>query len=280
VKKLSPEALTALADHVEFVDMRDRDSAFRITQTLDRKTYVEVNRVLEHLGFVWNRKAKLHVLADATRLGVADALDQVLADGAFVDTKRDLDQFYTPAPLAEALVQHARIGGAMAVLEPSAGDGAIAFACYERGNRDRLMQPTSVEAIELHEPTADKLSLRVRMFMHVTQGDFLAMAPGPAFPGASNVLGLFDRVVMNPPFSRQRDIDHVSHAFRFLKPGGRLVAVMSAGTAFRQNAKAVEFRGFVHAHGGVIEPLPDDSFRASGTGVRTVRVTIDRAAAR
>jgi cyclopropane-fatty-acyl-phospholipid synthase len=32
----------------------------------------------------------------------------------------------------------------------------------------------------------------------------------------------FDYVAMNPPFSGQCDVDHVYHAWKFLKPGGRL----------------------------------------------------------
>ena len=49
------------------------------------------------------------------------------------------------------------------------------------------------------------------------------------------VVGRFDRVVMNPPFCRGRDLDHVRHALRFVAPGGRLVAIMSAGVAFRED---------------------------------------------
>ena len=96
-------------------------------------------------------------------------------------------------------------------------------------------------------------------------GDFLKAAP----------VQKFDRVVMNPPFSRQADIDHVTHAARFLKPGGRMVAIMSAGTIFRQNSKAVAFRGWLEALGGTLEDLPDGAFKASGTMVRTCIVSFD-----
>jgi len=32
-------------------------------------------------------------------------------------------------------------------------------------------------------------------------------------------------VVMNPPFEQQGDIDHITDAFKFLKPGGRMAAI-------------------------------------------------------
>jgi 16S rRNA G1207 methylase RsmC len=35
---------------------------------------------------------------------------------------------------------------------------------------------------------------------------------------------IYDRVVMNPPFDLERDVDHVTHALKFLEPEGQLVA--------------------------------------------------------
>ena len=87
--------------------------------------------------------------------------------------------------------------------------------------------------------------------------------------------GLFDRIVMNPPFADQQDIRHVMHAATFLKPGGRLVAIMSAGVAFRDDRLSRAFRALLGERGGAIESLPEGAFQASGTGVRAVLVTIE-----
>lgn len=57
--------------------------------------------------------------------------------------------------------------------------------------------------------------------------------------------------------------------------GGRLVSVMSAGVAFREDRRARDFRALVDARGGSIESLPEGSFSASGTGVHTVVVTLE-----
>ena len=83
---------------------------------------------------------------------------------------------------------------------------------------------------------------------------------------------------MNPPFDLQRDIDHVHPAFKFLRPGGKLVAIMSAGTEFRENKKAVTFRKLVATHGGRFRDLPAGSFKDSGTGtnVNTVVLTMTK----
>lgn len=91
----------------------------------------------------------------------------------------------------------------------------------------------------------------------------------PGEPG----FGPYDRVLMNSPFSRERDILHVSHAFRFLKPGGVLVAVMSGGAVFREDKLSRAFRQLV-AEKGEVWNNPDGSFKESGTNVRSIMVRL------
>jgi predicted RNA methylase len=89
-------------------------------------------------------------------------------------------------------------------------------------------------------------------------------------------IGTVDAVVMNPPFARQQDLEHVSRAMHWLRPGGRLVSIMSASITFRQNKLAVEFRKMVATHNGTITPLPDDTFAEAGTRVRTVLLSLKK----
>jgi hypothetical protein len=64
------------------------------------------------------------------------------------------------------------------------------------------------------------------------------------------------------------------HALEFLKPGGLLVSVMSLGTTFRENRLTGNFQELVKDRGGEFLPLPDDAFKVSGTGVKTVIAVI------
>jgi len=84
-----------------------------------------------------------------------------------------------------------------------------------------------------------------------------------------------DRVLMNPPFEKGQDIDHVRKAFDALKPGGRLVAVMSPGPFFRSDRKAAEFRRWFSGLGGRKVELPNGAFKASGTTASSVLAVID-----
>lgn len=175
----------------------------------------------------------------------------------------DLSYFATSPALAAELVRRAGVTPTCQVLEPSAGTGAIAKAIVAaQGSAGRLT------CVELHPGRA--LDCERDTGAKVERADFLMWTGGGQ---------QFDCIVMNPPFSMPGcellDIDHVMHAASMLAPGGRLVSVMSAGVTFRRNAKALEFRAWLDRNGGTIEQLPEGAFAESGTGVRTVVVTVD-----
>ena len=66
---------------------------------------------------------------------------------------------------------------------------------------------------------------------------------------------------MNPPFSRDQDCRHVCHAFNFLKPGGKLVAIVgSYAVSGRGSADRDALRALVSRHGRVVEDLPAGTF--------------------
>ena len=73
----------------------------------------------------------------------------------------------------------------------------------------------------------------------------------------------------------QADIDHVLHAFKFLKPGGRLVSIMASSVTYRENKKTIDFRELINRQ-GFIEQNPVDAFKASGTRVNTVTVVLNK----
>lgn len=220
---------------------------------LDRKLYSQTNKILEALGGRWDRRAGGHVFdADA-----ASVIEPVILTGEYANTRQEFGQFDSPPDVVRSVIAAAGIENDMSVLEPSAGIGNLALAAEEAG--------AIVAAIEIDPKRA--ATANDRLFGGCRTGDFLAENPD-AHPRG-------DRVVMNPPFARQEDIDHVYHAARFLKPGGRLVAVMSAGVTFRSNRKTEEFRRFIEIRNGSIEPLPLGCFKPSGTSVNACLVSFD-----
>jgi predicted RNA methylase len=209
------------------------------------------------------------------RPDLLERVNQLLADhyGAVLGDARQADaaaptgrapakgfSFFPTPPAVQVRVMEAaalwRAEG-LTVLEPSAGTGALAFAAADKG--------CHVTAIEIQQSFVDQLASDGRL-SRVISADFLTVR--------AEDLGRFDRVIMNPPFCAGRDVDHVRHALSFVAPGGRLVAIMSAGVAYREDAATVAFRERVEAAGGTILDLPVGSFADVGTNVNTCLVTI------
>lgn len=236
-------------DVLQVLDAATIDGALlTLNGSLDRKLYVETNKVIEAAGGKWNRSKRAHVFdGDAIEF-----IEPIILTGEYRLTKQDFGQFDTPANLACDVVSLAGIEPGMTVLEPSAGIGRLASAAERVGGK-----------VTCYEVDAKRASDLTDFVVHVC--DFLSVDPEQSF----------DRVVMNPPFARQDDIRHVRHAFKFLRSGGRLVAIMSAGVMFRENKATAEFREFVRTHRGSIKALPENSFKDSGTGVNTCVVTME-----
>ena len=152
------------------------------------------------------------------------------------------------------------------VLEPSAGMGALADAVRkECGVRSHCV-----------EVDAGRAAILRSKGYTTTQADFLTLKPTD-IPG-----GLFDVVVMNPPFDRGRDCDHVRHALQFLKPGGRLVAIMSASAEISEDSRRASFRAHLLKvcedpgkwwSDRLFQDLPEGSFAHAGTMVNTVTLS-------
>lgn len=157
--------------------------------------------------------------------------------------------FPTPQALAARVVALAGIKDGDDVLEPSAGTGALLEA----------IPPTvaNATAVEINPSLAARLCAS-ELAGRVVTGDFLDATP--------EQLGLFDQVIMNPPFKDAADIEHIKHAMRFLKPGGRLVAICANGP--RQQRELMQLAHYWEA-------LPDGTFAAAGTQVNAALLVIE-----
>lgn len=220
-----------------------------LTGQLDRKLYDRTNKVLEAAGGKWDRNAKAHVFTS----DASERVEQIILTGDIVIPKDEFEYFPTPPAVVARVQALAGVQPGMVILEPSAGRGAMVAGL------------SGVKIVAVEKMPANVEYLRASgAFTMVIADDFLVCNLSPTF----------DRVLMNPPFSRQADIKHVLHALQFLRPGGLLVSVMAASVGFRENKLTTDFRALIAARGGSIEALPAGSFKASGTMVNTVLVTI------
>jgi protein-L-isoaspartate O-methyltransferase len=178
------------------------------------------------------------------------ALEEQLKTGVKVVVAPQL--FPTPPELAARMVQEAGIEPGHRVLEPSAGTGNILKEI------PGVLPGGEVVAVEI---SSSLIYLSEKYAHEIVCGDFLEQ---------NGNLGKFDRVVMNPPFINGADIKHIQHAMKFLKPGGRLVAICANGSRQREALKPL-----AENSGGWWEDLPAGTFKEQGTGVNTALLVIE-----
>lgn len=217
--------------------------------------------IMKALGGKWRRKTKRSpggfVFPDDS--DAQELVRLALETGEILDG-RAAEFFETGDALADELAAFIDPKPGERFLEPSAGRGALVRALLRR------CPDITVTCVEAFAQNAE--ALRSEGVYVWRQADFLTVDPKDIEP--------FDGVAMNPPFSRRQDILHITHALSFLRPGGRLAAIASAGVLYRQDRLATEFRDLVASHGGTIVENPDGSFAHAGTMVRTVRVRVRR----
>jgi len=183
--------------------------------------------------------------------------------------------YYTPEELATETACKAfgpdLEGWGLTVLEPSAGGGALARAAIRTRCRSVTMIENDPSAVELLGYLVERVNQHDDDRVRLDPRDFFDVTPA-SYPD------LFDVVVMNPPFSNAQEVEHVLHAWEFVKPGGKLVAIMSASAENRTTGRYSAFRDFCATHGGRFTDNPASSFKDAGTNVNTVTYVVERPA--
>jgi predicted RNA methylase len=172
--------------------------------------------------------------------------------------------FATPEPLAERLVAMACIEPGNTILEPSAGTGNLI---------DAILRTHKGVRISYCEMNCFLLDILRGKYEGVTGVSFLGR---DCFDiDTTRGENRFDRVIMNPPFERGQDVDHVFRAwYSLLAPRGILAAIVSAGVFSRTDKKAKSFREFLQNAKAVVHDIPAGSFKSSGTGVESKIVLV------
>ena len=164
----------------------------------------------------------------------------------------------TPTATVETMLEYAEISSGMRVLEPSAGSGNIAELIAE-------IEGIELDVIEQYSDLRELLKLQGFNLIGSNSLQYEPESP------------CYDRILMNPAWERQHDIDEILHCYeKALAPGGRLVAICSAGSISRIDKKAQNFQEWLEIVGATIEQLPDDAFVPSGCRARGYIIVADK----
>jgi phospholipid N-methyltransferase len=226
--------------------------------------YQDVRKALLNAGAIYKRNSFIFP-SDAQPY-----IDRITG-GEKVNIKKEFQFFATPAKLAAKLVEMADINSPdLTVLEPSAGQGAI------------------VKAILKHEPG---LIVHCYELMDINRGVLKGIKDcvilGEDFLNSDNITKgahtstnskdiKFDRIIANPPFNKNQDIEHIKEMYRRLNKNGRLVTIASKHWQFATGKKETAFRNWIEEIGAITEDIDAGEFKESGTNISTCIILIDK----
>jgi SAM-dependent methyltransferase len=164
---------------------------------------------------------------------------------------KDLQYYPTPVGLAESIVADIYHVEGSRVLEPSCGCGRLLDALRGKGAK--------AYGVEVDPQRAAQARAKGHT---VLLANFLETEP----------TGDFDHVVMNSPFYGKHYAKHVLHAFKFLKPGGTLSAILPVTAREHGLLDAIIPKSKFSWEGPsrCWSDLPVGSFSESGTNINTV----------
>jgi phospholipid N-methyltransferase len=197
------------------------------------------------------------------------AVDELLK-GETTDFKKKYQFFATPPELADRMAQDIVFDKPeMRILEPGAGHGALIDAVLR-------VKPLNVELIiefvELSDLNFDVLKGKYSEDNGVENmagicGDFMGM----------DMVGHYDLIIANPPFTKNQDIDHIRKMYDLLAPGGRIITLSSKSWYQGSQKKQVAFRDWLDNDvAACYSELDNGVFKSSGTNVAGMYIVIDK----
>jgi len=252
---------SALRGHIPDEDV-EKQCGWSQYASADEDTSLSPGLTMDYGGKAGAKAAKHHSKWLPPDEDAKREVDRIIAEKVKALKTGSLPNFYpTPAKLIERMVAMAKIRGQDWVLEPSAGKGDIAdYIMREWGG--------SIRRLHVIEPQPVLRDILQWKGHRIVSDDLLAWR------------NAYDKIIMNPPFSDGQDIRHVRHAFDLLRPGGRLVAIVSEA-AFRGDTK--ESKAFVEwldRYGAEVEKLSSgefagvSSFRQTNVATRMLAVSM------
>lgn len=220
----------------------------------NKKSYAEAKKWIEEAGGSW-QGGKVQGFTfpfNATRVF------NILHEGKRCNLQQEFQFFATPPEVADWLVMLA--GGVHEdekVLEPSAGTGAIIDAIH------RSCNDLVVDCFELMPENKELLSKKSNI--NILGDDFTTYD-----------LGLYDKIIANPPFSKNQDIRHVKRMYEHLNNGGTVAAIMSCHWKNASEKECADFREWLKDVHAKICDIEEGSFKQSGTGIETTAVIIQK----
>lgn len=231
------------------------DNVLKLPQVqFNKKSYAEAKKWIEEAGGSW-QGGKVQGFTFPFN---AERVFSILREGKRCNLQQDFQFFATPPEVADWLVMLA--GGVHEdekVLEPSAGTGSIIDAIH------RSCPDVIVDCYELMPENKEILAKKDNI--RILGDDFTKCD-----------VAQYDKIIANPPFSKNQDIRHVRRMYECLNPGGVLAAITGPHWEFGSESECKDFRQWLEDNGGKKFEIEEGTFKESGTGTKTIAIVINK----
>lgn len=231
------------------------DNVLKLPQVqFNKKSYAEAKKWIEEAGGSW-QGGKVQGFTFPFN---AERVFSILRECKRCNLQQDFQFFATPPEVADWLVMLA--GGVHEdekVLEPSAGTGSIIDAIH------RSCPDVIVDCYELMPENKEILAKKDNI--RILGDDFTKCD-----------VAQYDKIIANPPFSKNQDIRHVRRMYECLNPGGVLAAITGPHWEFGSESECKDFRQWLEDNGGKKFEIEEGTFKESGTGTKTIAIVINK----
>lgn len=221
----------------------------------NKKSYAEAKKWIEEAGGSWSGGQ----VQGFTFPFNPERVFSILKEGKRCNLQQEYQFFETPSAVADWLVMLA--GGIHKddiVLEPSAGRGALIKAIH------RACPTVKVDCYELMPENREYLRTLDNVLL--LDEDFTK----------DNANNRYTKIIANPPFSNNQDIDHIKLMFQRLETSGILAAITSSHWCFSSEKKCIDFKNWLNKVGGKTFKIEAGEFKESGTAIATMAVVIHK----
>ena len=210
---------------------------------LDRKEYLDIAEHLKFLGGKWKGRGLNGFIFDRQ----ISSIDELLGNN--IKVKKDIQLFETPESIADKLVEYAEIDNYQTILEPSAGRGRIIKSIQK-------VCSCQIDYCEIND--VNRKYLDEIKNINFLEEDFLKLKTNKKYT----------RILANPPFAKNQDIDHIMKMYELLSEKGILVSMSSNHWQMAKEKKCQEFRKFIEYTNAEVIELQNGDFKESGTLVK------------
>lgn len=238
-------------------------------ETLSRPLYEQVAKALKLIGGRWKGGK---VMGFVFQEDPTELLKKV-SEGEKINLKKEYQFFATPAETAREMVIDADILRCNSICEPQAGQGSIV---------DEILRAIRITGSNYPKIYISELMEINRMVLRKKyaglENVFFLEDINPEYKDFLNVKEMFfDRIIANPPFNKNQDIDHIRKMYELLTPGGRLVTLSSKHWMICENNKEKSFKDWLYNElEADINSIGAGTFAESGTQIETLKIIINK----